>query len=299
MISVIRECELVKDNPFTIAIIANPALEAPWNSGVFAADPIMQSSASFDSACQYIDASLSGNLPNQRERFIAEAGLLPFMRIVSIFDDSLDARDSNSLIAQDGVSNLLVPRRTVFGPFLAKYGLSVVDLAYAVSGSISHTRAAAWFTSDNDAGPGVPFVLDGVTKAHRLYNLIPGTIALHNTSSALTALHEFGHALSSYSNGTIQDLYVDGDIGVNNKHGRPIPNNYGDYNINRYVCDLTRGGIGYPADWASYHCELIDSSYPAVMDNYWQAADGVPERCIHDAITRQFLIDRILAKMSR
>src|SRR5207247_4595238 len=39
-IQVIRAGDTVKPNPFTICIVANPALEAPWTSGQFMADPI-------------------------------------------------------------------------------------------------------------------------------------------------------------------------------------------------------------------------------------------------------------------
>src|SRR5258708_3028711 len=48
-----------KPNPFTICIIANPALEAPWQSGIFIADPIIaKPQAVFDAAAAYIEAAL-------------------------------------------------------------------------------------------------------------------------------------------------------------------------------------------------------------------------------------------------
>ena len=37
---------------------------------------------------------------------------------------------------------------------------------------------------------------------------------------------------------------------------------------------------------------------PAVMDNYWLSS-GPPEVCKNDAITRQFLLDRLKAKIAR
>ena len=158
---------------------------------------------------------------------------------------------------------------------------------------------SAWFTSDDDSRPGVAFTLDGVQLAHRYYCLIPGTVAFPVDSASITALHEFGHALSSYSNGEVTDLYVDSNPALNVKRGRPIPQVFGSYSQTTFGSDLTRDGLGYPAGWQSYHCELINPPLPAVMDNYWAASNGVPEECEHDKITRLFLLDRLRAKTMR
>ena len=155
----------------------------------------------------------------------------------------LAAQDSNALIAQDSASNLLVARRSLFVPFLNQYGLQA-DVAYAVSASDSHDRASAWFTSDDDARAGCPFALDGVTLYHRHHNLIPGSVAIHSTSKSLTALHEFGHALSSYTNGSVVDLYVDSSAGLNNKRGRPIPATFATYSGITLPTDMARDGLG-------------------------------------------------------
>ena len=285
-----------KADPFTIVIVANPALEAPWKSGTFVADPVMGKPAAFNKCAKYIVDALYGNLVGQREALLADPTIGPHVRVVSLFVPGLPATDPNSLVGQDGVSNLLVARRSVFVPFLARYHLAA-DVAYAVSLSETHNRATAWATSDDDARPGCPFALDGVTLYHRYYNLIPGTVALPATSQSLTALHEFGHALSSYSNGHVVDLYVDGRAGLNNKHGRPIPPTFATYSGIALPSDAVRDGLGYPAGWQSFHCELLDPAVPAVMDDYHQAAN--PVHCLHDRITRQFLTERLLAKISR
>jgi hypothetical protein len=218
--------------------------------------------------------------------------------VVSLFVPGRPAEDSNALVAQDALSNLLVARRSVFVPFLTRYGLQA-DVAYAVSAAASHDRASAWFTSDDDARTGCPFAVDGVTLYHRHHHLIPGTVAIHANSKSLTALHEFGHALSSYTNGSIVDLYVDSSPGLNNKRGRPIPATFATYSGIDLPADVARDGPGYPTGWQSYHCELIDSAVPAIMDNYWAAPGGVPEHCLHDRITRQFLRERLLVKICR
>jgi hypothetical protein len=178
------------------------------------------------------------------------------------------------------------------------YGLHA-DVAFAVSASPTHNRASAWFTSDDDSRGGVPFTLDGVSLSHRYYCLIPGTVALPADSKSITALHEFGHALSSYTNGGVTDLYVNSNPALNVKQGRPIPIVFGQYNGANFLSDQTRDGLGYPPSWQSYHCELINPAIPAVMDDYWLAATGVPEQCEHDKITRQFLLDRLRAKTMR
>lgn len=45
-IKVLRE-GAKKANPFTIAIVANPALETPWKSGTFVVDSVMTAPADF------------------------------------------------------------------------------------------------------------------------------------------------------------------------------------------------------------------------------------------------------------
>jgi hypothetical protein len=302
VIKVLRQGDATKPDPFTIVIASNPALEAPWKSNTFVVDPITAAQPAFDACADYVVDSLFGTLPGQAEALLADPAIGPRVKIVSLFISGLNPEDSNSLVAQDGVSNIAIARRTVFSPFLGRYGLQA-DVAYAVTSSPTHTRASAWFTSDDDTRGGVAFSLDGSTYVHRYHHVIPGTIALPVTSKSLTALHEFGHALSSYTNGSIVDLYIDDGPGLNSKIGRPIPAgpaSFSTYNGTGMQTDLTRDGLGYPAGWQSYHCELNDTAYPAVMDNYWLAGGGAtPESCQHDKITRKFLIDRLLAKVSR
>ncbi len=299
IINVLKGGDTNKTNPFTICIVANPALEAPWESGQFIEDPILSDQNAFDACASYIVDVLFGNLPGQAENFLgSEPEIGSRIRVVSIFAAVLTPEDSNSLVAQDGMSNTLVARRTSFLPFLQRFGLAA-DVAYAVSASVSHTRASAWFTTDDDDKAGVEFTLDGVKRCHRFYNQIPGTVGIHATANSLTALHEFGHALSSYSNGKVVDLYVDSSPGLNCKRGRPIPAAFGNYDGHQFLSDPSRNGLGYEPGWQSYHCELIAASFPAVMDDYWQSPDHVPEHCEHDGITRQFLMDRLRAKISR
>lgn len=296
-IRVLRPGDTTKPNPFTIFIIANPALEAPWNSGTFVVDPIMANQLAFDACANYIVTSLFGGLAGQMERLLGEPTIAPRVRVVSLFIPGLPPQDQVSLVAQDGVSDMLIARRNVFIPFL-KSGGFFADVAYAVSMSATHTRASAWYTTDDDTRPGVPFILDGVNFFHRHFCLIPGTVALPASSTSMTAVHEFGHALSSYSNGPLNDLYVDNPPALNNKRGRPIPPTFSTYNGVPVPSDPVRDSLGY-GTWQSYHPGLISPQFPALMDNYWKSPDHIPEHCQHDIITRQFLTDRLHAKISR
>jgi hypothetical protein len=295
-VRVVREGDTSRSNPFTICVIANPALEAPWKSGQYKAHPILGNRAAFDRSVAYIERVLFGKLPHQAERLLGEPEIEPRVRIVSLFAPGLTPHDANALVAEDPVSDLLIARRGAITSFLPRFGLAA-DIVYAVSKSASHLRASAWPASDDDTRGGVPFTVDHKTFAHRFWSAIPGTVAQHSTSTSLTALHEFGHALSSYSNGTIVDLYVDGTAGLNNRRRRPIPAQFAVYDGTSLAADPMRDGVGYPPGWQAYHCELNDPTRPAVMDDYWLA--DVPERCQHDRITRMFLMDRVRAKLGR
>lgn len=295
---VIRAGDTTKPNPFTVIIVGNPSLEARRNSGTFVIDPITSDQLLFNDCVRYIESSLFGTLPGQSEKLLSDPSIGPKVRIVSLFVTGLPSQDANSLVAQDDVSDLLVARRSVFRSFLAGFALEA-DVVYAVSESASHTHASAWYTTDDEGSAGVSFTLDGVTHFHRFLNLIPGTIALHARSSSLTALHEFGHALSSYQNGSVVDLYADSPPALNNKQGRPIPSHFTTYNGTAFQSDLSRDGLKYPPGWQSYHCELNDPTLPAVMDDFRMASLGNRIKCQHDKITRQFLLDRLRAKISR
>jgi len=298
IVSTVMREGAAKPNPFTVCIIANPTLEAPWNSGTVVADPIIGQLAAFQAAAAYIDSALFGLLPGQQEVLLADPGIMPFIRVVSLYDDGIAPSLANALVAQDGASNILVARRSIFVAFLANYGIAA-DVVYAVSASASHTRASAWFTTDDDAGGGVPFTLDGNQCFHRFNSLIPGTVGIHVTPDSLTPLHEFGHAISSYSNGMILDLYVESPVGLNNRLGRPIPPTFCSYQGTAFASDPNRDGLGYLPDLAqSYHCALVDPTCPAVMDNYYRSTKGA-EACQHDRVTGQFIRDRMAAKISR
>ncbi|GAA0750356.1 hypothetical protein LRH25_20270 [Ideonella azotifigens] len=298
--TVIRAGTPGKSNPFTILVVANPALEAPWNSNTFVADPIATAAqqVNFDNCVRYIERSLFTGLPSQSELILGDPAISPHIRLLSLFATGLPVDDAHAFAAQDGVSNLLVARRNPIRDFLISQNI-IADVVYAISASASHQRASAWFTTDDDGGPGVAFTLDGATLSHRHFYLTPGTVAMHHTATSLTAPHEFQHAVSSYTNGKLVDLYVDSPPDLNNKNGPPVQPKFCTVNATGFLSDLTRGPLGYPPTWRSFHCELHDPSNPAIMDNYWLAPAGVPEVCQNDRVTRTFVRDRLLAKIAR
>lgn len=285
-----------KPKPFTVLIVANPRLEAPRGSIQFISDPILTDEPLFDRVAAYIVQSLVGNLPGQEERLFDPPSAVR-LRVVSFFDAALE--DSHSLVAQDSVSFQLIGRTQALPTVLATIGEAYADVVFAVSASATHTRSTAWFTQDDDTRAGVSFTYDGATLTHRHWNVVPGLVSLHSSADALTALHEFQHAISSYTNGIIIDLYVDGTAAANRKAGRPIPINFCNHNGANVAADLLRAGVpgGYPAVWTSFHPEQHDNTRPSVMDNYYQAV--VPNSCQNDRLTRQFITDRIRAKMAR
>jgi hypothetical protein len=288
------------DNPYTIVIVASPYIESPVDSGNFVPDPIVQSEDTFDQCAQYVIDSVFGHLPGQAETFMQQ--FAQDIRVISIFDAQLATSDATCLVADYDPTDVVGPRQAQFAPLLASYALNgrpiQADVAFAITASPDHTRASAWYTLDDDNSAGVDFLLDGTPRTHRFRNIHPGVVALPASATSLVAMHEFGHAASSWTNGSVSDLYVDSPAALNVKKGRPIPQQFGVLDSAALAADQARDHLGYPAGWNSYHCNLVDPAFPAVMDNFWMASTQ-PEDCKHDAITLKFLSDRIRAIMSR
>ena len=198
-------------------------------------------------------------------------------------------------------------RRAVLVPFLASFGV-VADMVLIIHGSTTHTRASAWFTTDNAALAGTPYIFDGVNRNHCHFPRIPGSAAIPVSldQSGLTVIHEFSHASSDFNNGKVVDLYDDSGDGtgflVNKRFriapGNPVPADFATYNGTTFAADAARDSLGYPAHWRSYHPVMIDSTHPNLMDNYWEAI-GEEQLCRLDQLTHQWMRDRLDAKLSR
>lgn len=283
-----------KAEPFTVCIFANPFLETRLGSGAFAPDPVMSRQADFDASARYIAQCILGTLPGQAESLFDPA-MASAARIVTVFATGLPAGRASSLVSNDSRTTvLLVPRRDSFRGLAALAG-EKIDVGIAVSASPARRFASTWPASDDVGGPAIPFELDGSNLKHCLRTTIPGACALHVDERSMTPLHELQHGLGSFENGQIVDLYND-SLGINCKP-RPIAPVFGTYQHQSHASDPNRDHLGYPPGTTTFHCALIDSMHPAVMDDYINHAQ--PLLCRNDTITRQFLIQRIQARMSR
>jgi len=289
-----------RTNPYTVAFVANPAIESAAG-GTFSADPVLTQRTDFHDAVNYCLRTML----TETEDLLRQNNLDTHIRFVTIFDSTLTANNNNSL-AQELNPNLMLTRRDRLRPFLARY-FEVADMVMVLHGSTTHDRATAWYTTDNANMPGTAYTYDGVNRLHGHIPEIPGSAAIPISvdQTGHTALHEFCHGASDFNNGRIWDLYHDGPSGgfdVNKKfranNTDPIPNNFANYNGTNYNSDQNRNGIGYPIAWESYHPALIDPTRPNLMDNYWQAFD-TPLRCRLDQLTYDLLSDRLRAKIFR
>lgn len=295
-----------KGDPFFILILNNIALERPVGSGIYIGDldgsaPGGVHEAAFTQQAGYIVDNLLGRLPGQAEPLLADSPHVANIRIWSTFVSGAPVDSTTCLVLEDPTtgSTIIEPRRNEVAQMLKRLDINP-DIVFIITQSATHDRASAYGTTDDDARGGRAFQYDGAPFVHRWFHIIPGMAAIHLTSSAMTAAHEFGHAFSSYTNGFVDDLYVDGtSTAFNRKYGAPpVPQNFATYDGMAYASDPVRDGLGYPASWRSYHAELADPANPALMDNFWMAPSGnVSSR--HDRLTKQFILDRIDAKATR
>ena len=297
-----RPGDPTRKSAFFILILNNPALERPWGSSNFVPDLVGGSRSNdrrlFTEQARYIVDNLFGHVTGQAEKLLSDSPYASKIKVSSMYVWGLAPGNATALVGEEDFTGtgIIVPRRDQVPPMLRYLGVNP-DIVFIVTNSPTNSRASAYGTTDDDGRPGDPFSYDGHRMYHRYFHLIPGMAAMHTTSSALTAAHEFGHAFSSYSNGFITDLYVDSGVAFNNKLGRPIPNIFANYKGVSYASDKVRDGLGYPEEWESYHPGLIDPARPAVMDNFWYSEDGITSR--HDRITKRYTLDRVEAKVFR
>jgi hypothetical protein len=297
-----RPGDPTRKDAFFILVINNPALERPWTSGNFVPDMVggagSADRALFMNSARYVVDNLFGNTPGQAEKLLSDSPYANKIKVASMYVRGLAPGNATALIGEEDFTGtgMLVARRDVVPALLRNLNVNP-DIVFIISNSPINSRASAWWTTDNDERPGDPFTYDGQRLFHRYFHTIPGMAALHTTSDALTAAHEFGHAFSSYTNGAITDLYVDGDPAFNRKTGRPIPDVFATYNGVAYASDKERDGLGYPPDWISYHPALVDPTQPALMDNFYFSDGFVASK--HDRITKRYILDRIEAKVFR
>jgi hypothetical protein len=283
-----------KAAPYTLAFVSNPVVAL--QAGGFQADPIMASRTLFHDCVADALASLFGR---------AESLIAPYaadIRLVARFS-SAPVTAANALCHQLAFGGIMEPLRANVAAYLTAAGISA-DVCFAIYSSPTHIRDSAWFTSDDETSGGAAFVHDDVARNHRRANTIPGTVALHAPTDAMTPLHEFGHAASDFLNGRVVDLYADNaPVGFEVQHKQlavaaAFPARFARFRDTSWNTDprsatrLRRG----PA-WRSYGPELVDAAQPNVMDNYYLAASI--SACRFDRLAQRFMRDRIEWKLGR
>lgn len=293
-----------KPDPYTIAVIANPILELESRNR-YSSDPIMADREGFFGLVPFA----LGNLLNVTEDLLRQDHMDSHMRFIAAFDTVLlDSNDTNALVRLNP-PNLIGPRKATFPDYLGRYS-ERADVAFAVTGSTTHTRASARLTSDDSSRVGTAYTYDGSNFEHPHFYEEPGvaTLSLLSNTAGLTPLHEFGHAASAWPTGAVLDMYTDGGpvsgaLIANKKWranaGDSVPGSFGTYNGTNYDSDIARDGLGYPSSWLSYHPQLIDLTRPNLMDNYWYAPGGTYQQCRLDELTYDWYSDRLRAKVFR
>lgn len=292
-----------KSSPYTVALIANPILQLANGAG-FIADPISYDRPGFHDIVRFCLT----NLLTLDEVLLTQDDMDASIRFVAIADPVFGSDVDNYCLVREGSGNLIVARQGVFNEYISRY-FETADVAFAITGSTTHTRATARFAGDDESEAGTAFTFDGDDYEHGHFPRIPGacTISRYSNQGGLTALHEFGHMASDLDNGLVADLYVDGGPSsrlVVNKKWRddasdPVPDNHSNYDGVTAPSDPDRDGLGYPSDWRSYHAELIDPDLPNLMDNYWRAPSGRTQECRLDEHTFSWFTDRLRAKINR
>jgi hypothetical protein len=290
-----------KDRPYTIAFVANPAILT--EGGMSVADSVLTQRQTYLDVVGYCLT----NLLTRTESLLRQGDWDSQMRFVSIFDATATVTDATTL-AHEITPNIMETRRDKLKAFVARYS-EVADVVFVMTGSTTHDRASAWFTTDEAAGT-TAYTYDGTNRVHGHFPSIPGSAALplNMNQSGLTPLHEFGHAGSDFSNGKVVDLYVDGlppGFLVNKKSRAlatdAIPTNFGSYDGTTFTSDQNRDGLGYPSTWMSYHPVLNDAAHPNLMDNYWLSPGPIANQqvCRLDQLTSAWYVDRLAAKLGR
>lgn len=294
-----------KASPYTIALVANPAI-ASKNASQFRADPIMTERSSFHDAVGKtlrVLLTLKEDILRQFETNI---------EFLTVFDGSAAPGDQTALAIDATVDfeEILEPRRAKVAPFLGPHGVNA-DVVFLLSGEPVQ-RAVARPTTDSQAQT-TKLAYGGHAKPQGHFPTVPGSIVLplEVLEGALdpTAIHEFCHAAASSDEGRVIDLYVDEDDGsglftVNKKWrdlvGGNIPN-VPDAFVTAvgtdFASDKKRNSVGYENTWTSYHPELVDKKRVNLMDDFNFSKD--PKKCRLDTLTYAWLSKRLQAKINR
>lgn len=290
--------------------MANPVYDVRIDSKehgliLAAVDPIMGLKSDFEKCVNYVEKSLFTGLPQQREVPLKDPRIGPKVRLLSLFHIGAPLQESNCFVSYNKIARYLVPRRETIKKFLASEAISA-DIVIAVSGYEdqvlpSPNRSTAFAATDDMDSAAASFSLDGKVYKHFSRSIIPGTIALAYKAGSLTTPHEFMHAMGSFQNLQIADLYTPpfaGAESINQKSGTPPPPIFAKYRDNPFGTDQD-----IPLAGNGYHCERSKTDRVSMMDNFFSGFNNgkIPGGidCENDKITRKFVTDRILHKLNR
>ena len=210
----------IGDNPYTIAIVANPVLIKKDETLDY--DPIIQEDK--DLFVKVVIRILRSFLNNELTR---KPEIFSRLKIITIFDENSEKLDQNALCYESPGTITLAPRKatqdgagihSIPYEYIKSFDVDA-DVIFIISASQTHSQSSARFAVENAAldGEGFEFTFtDDLTDAgmqpgtHTYYSDLPGIIALSAWDDRLkTPVHEFAHAMSSIKNGAIVDEYVD------------------------------------------------------------------------------------------
>lgn len=149
------------NDPYTIAIVMNAAIEVPKGSGHFMRDPI-------NDVVHIVRRSIEEQIiPLLRGEYqgVTERPLCDFADSVRIatYLDRLPVSEETTLISEwTGSRRILEPRRDFIADFLKRNSLWA-DVVFVVSASASSAgliSSSAWPTTDDDQKAGVTFRYD-------------------------------------------------------------------------------------------------------------------------------------------
>ncbi len=313
-----QDGDTTKPDPLFILVMNNIALERPLRSNHFVADMSTGSTSErklFTKTAKGIKKNLFGQEPGQAEKLLADSPHSHKIKFWSMYVSGLAVGAASSLVGEHSSDDVLTPRRDAVVSMLAYLGMNP-DIVFLVTNSQRANRASSFPATDDDMRGGIATTYDGRKIYHRFYHKYPGMVAIHVDNTTMTPGHEFGHAFSSFTNGHMVDLYSDdsivakrkrrwpipGNFPFNRKSGRPIPNKFANYADRVYLSAQKRfNSFGYEESGlkTSYHPEQPGSTdEPALMDDY-NSLTTQPELCLHDKITKAYIMDRIAAKVSR
>lgn len=295
------------ENPYTLAIVANPLIYIAKENR-FEEDPVIHNEALFTKAALRCLKSIAANellrLPEIASR----------LKIVAVYDNNFAVDDTHALCETfESITNVIAPRQDLsrVDSYLKARDVTA-DVIFLISGSEELTRSSARFSEEapeNSSGKEFQFAghftASPVVRRHPHTAHLPGAAAISAWDDRLkTPMHEFAHAMSSVQNGPILDEYDDRifsslEFAVN-KNSRdsatdPVPTLFAQYGLSGeeptpYYSDRHRRDK--EANWTSYVPEKRSPHVSCTMDLAYY--DDEFDRLIFD-----FMYDRIMARMGR